>query len=714
MNNYKSNYGLLKAVSILPTAVFISSFSLTALAETAPQPHKVTETITVTANRVEQPSTELSSSISVVSSQEIEDVSAVHISELLYRVPSAWVVRGNGQEHLTAIRSPVLTGAGSCGSFYLAEDGIPVRPTGFCNVNQLFDLNTEQAGRIEVLRGPGTDMHGSDAVHGVINVLSRNPVGLEEAGELEVALEAGPDDYGRIKLSASESFDRFTTRINLNGASDGGYQDNSGFDQQKLTARLDYHGDTWSSYTLFSANNLNQETAGYVVGTDAYKDKELRKQNSNPEAFRDTQSFRWQTRFEGQFANDAVFIVTPYARYSEMEFLMHFLPGQPTEENGQKSVGIQSSFHSPINSTTEFTSGFDIELTQAYLQQTQDAPFLWFTPAGKQYDYEVDAMLLAGFTSVNFQVTDKLNLSVGGRLESLEYDYNNQMISGNTDENGIDCVNVNSGATGCRYTRPEDREDDFENISVNGGLVYEYSPSHIYSARINHGYRAPQATELYRLQAGQLIAELDSEQVDSVEVGVKGVVQGLAQSFSYDLTAYYMEKDNVIFQSSDRQNLDNGETRHQGLEYLLSLQLNDHWNVSASGALSRHRYANNVTAPASNTVLGTKGNDMVSAPRNLSSVRLAWTPSPRDRVELEWVSMGHYYTDLANVHSYDGHDLLNLRVQKSISEAVAVGLRIKNIADKYYAERADFSGFAGDRYFVGQPRSLFADVKLKF
>jgi outer membrane receptor for ferrienterochelin and colicin len=60
----------------------------------------------------------------------------------------------------------VLTGPGSCGSFLLLEDGIAVRPTGFCNVNELFELPSEQAEAIEVIRGPASALYGSNAVHG--------------------------------------------------------------------------------------------------------------------------------------------------------------------------------------------------------------------------------------------------------------------------------------------------------------------------------------------------------------------------------------------------------------------------------------------------------------------------------------------------------------------------------------------------------------------
>ena len=81
-------------------------------------------------------------------------VGSTHHSEILNRVPGTLIQRGSGQESLTAIRSPVLTGPGSCGAFLMLENGVPIRPVGFCNVNEMFEVNTEQADAIEVLRGP--------------------------------------------------------------------------------------------------------------------------------------------------------------------------------------------------------------------------------------------------------------------------------------------------------------------------------------------------------------------------------------------------------------------------------------------------------------------------------------------------------------------------------------------------------------------------------
>lgn len=689
-------------------AILLSSVALTChAAQASPVGTPMLETITVTANRVGQPVSTLNSSLSVVSEQDIQQVSAVHISELMNRVPGVWITRGNGQEHLTAIRSPVLTGAGSCGAFYIAEDGISVRPVGFCNVNELFDLNTEQAQRIEVLRGPGTALHSSDALHGVINVISQASSPQHEA---LLSAEAGPNDYGRAKLSVSDSQGNYGYRINVNGASDGGYQDHSGFDQQKLTARLDYKGDMWNSFSLISMSNLNQKTAGYVVGADAYKDSKRRQENPNPEAYRDSQSLRWQTHFERDLTDDSVLIITPYARHSDMEFLMHFLPGEPVEENGQTSGGVQTTYHKPIHPGLILTQGLDVEFTDAYLKQTQADDFAWNIPAGKQYDYQVAAQLLAAFLTAEYHWTKRLSVSLGARYETLEYDYDNRMTSGSTDADGNTCDNISTGATGCRYSRPEDRTDDFENVSANAGAVYRYSDALITSARFSHGFRAPQATELYRLQAGQLIANLDSEEINSAELGVRGTVAAI----SYNLTGFHMKKNNVIFQSSDRQNLDNGKTRHYGLEYQLLWSVNAQWDVGAGGSFARHFYTNDVTAPASSALLQTDGNDIVSAPRRMSSVQLGWKPYDATRLELEWVSIGKYYTDLENLHSYDGHNLLHLRLRQQISDALNVGLRVTNLTNRDYAERADYSAFGGDRYFVGQPRSIFGDVQFRF
>ncbi|NBD95004.1 MAG: TonB-dependent receptor plug domain-containing protein, partial [Gammaproteobacteria bacterium] len=108
--------------------------------------------------------------------EDIELVAPTHPAELFTRLPGTWVTRGSGQEHLTAIRSPILSGAGGCGALLILEAGIPIRPPGFCNVNNLFEVNVLQAESVSVLRGPGGVGHASGGLHGVIDISPRSPL----------------------------------------------------------------------------------------------------------------------------------------------------------------------------------------------------------------------------------------------------------------------------------------------------------------------------------------------------------------------------------------------------------------------------------------------------------------------------------------------------------------------------------------------------------
>ena len=82
------------------------------------------ETIIVTANRTADSGATLGQAWSALSAEEVTAVDLQHSNQLFNRVSGAWVSRGNGQESLISLRSPVLTGASACGAFFTAEDGI--------------------------------------------------------------------------------------------------------------------------------------------------------------------------------------------------------------------------------------------------------------------------------------------------------------------------------------------------------------------------------------------------------------------------------------------------------------------------------------------------------------------------------------------------------------------------------------------------------------
>jgi iron complex outermembrane receptor protein len=661
------------------------------------------EPITVTATGRATPLADLAGNATRIDDDEIRLVGATHVSELLFRAPGAWIVRGSGQEHLTALRSPVLTGAGACGAFLYLEDGVPIRPAGFCNVNELMEINTEQAAAIEVVKGPGTALYGSNALHGTINAISPRADAISN----HLAVEKGSWDYyrgrfGGVFAAGEQDFYGWG-----HVEHDGGYRDDSGYDQAKANLAWERHGDGdgVDVRSLFSATRLRQDTAGFIFGKNAYKSSDTRKSNPVAGAFRDVDSFRLISDIALPLAPDFEVQLRPFLRNSYMEFTQHFLPGTPEEENGQNSGGLQMVLRHGDGESSLLIGGLDFEYMDGFLEEVQDEPiedgsdFLKETrPAGKHYDYDVTSWLIAPYAHWEKALNNRFRISAGLRFEYLRYDYDNRMLDGNTRDDGTEC-----GFGGCLFNRPADRDDDFHEWAPRLGFVHRPGDSWEWYGFAARGFRFPQATELYRLQRQQEVADLDPEQLDSLEIGLRGT----GGPFYWDLSTFYMEKENFIFRDADGINVSDGETRHVGLEYLFDWRVAPTLSLALSGTLARHTYRFERAAGGGETIA--KGDDVDTAPRRLTSLRLNWDFSPSGQAEIEWVSMGSYYMNAANTVKYSGHDLVNLRLRQSVTDSWQAAVRLTNLLDTTYAERADFA-FGNYRYLPGRERAVFVEI----
>ncbi len=659
------------------------------------------ERVVTTATRDAVVEAQLPFVIDDIAETQINLISPNHVQELLRQVAGANIQRGNGQEYLPALRSPVLTGAGACGGLLIAEDNIPLRAAGFCNINELFEAHTEMAQRIEVLKGPVSPLYGSNAIHGVINVITPDTT----SDNASVGLDWGSFGYSRARLRAGTSLDSGGIGVNASIARDGGYRDGEGFDQQKINIRHRFDATQYSLTTGFTYTHLDQDTAGFVVGENSFEDETLSRQNVNLGAYRKAESFRLWSRLDTKL-DDIDISVTPYIRNQDMAFLMHFLPGTPIEENDQKGVGVLSSFRFALNNNYTVQWGLDAEYTQGALRQFQNEPtqgsnFLVETvPVGLHYDYEVDATQIAPYINI-VGTWDKLSATIGGRWEHMGYDYTNNMLTGRTREDGSEC-----GFGGCRYSRPASDDVSFSAFSPKLGLTYALSSDTRVFANIAKGYRAPQATELFRLQRAQVLADLDSVDAQQFEIGLKT----FRNNWSLVTSVYQLDKDNVIYRDSDFFNLSNGETRHQGIELSFNADLTSQWSLQLNGSYSRQTYRHQQRL----NDIQIQGNDIDTAPRWLVNGVLGFQPVDSVQAQLEWQHVGDYFTDPENLHQYAGHNVFALYGQWMVNDWFELGVRVQNLFDKRYAERADFSGFSGDRYFPGRPRNAQVTMNIKW
>ncbi len=623
-----------------------------------------------------------------------------HVQEVLARVPGVNPQRGSGQEYLPALRSPVLTGPGACGALLAAEDGIPLTSPGFCNINELFFAHHEAASRVEVLRGPGAAVHGGNALHGVVNVITASPGASSEAG-----LELGAHGFSRFQLDFPG---RSGFGIKLTGTRDGGFRENSGYRQLKFTGFGTGGEGRWNWTAAAAASGLDQDTAGYVTGLNSYRDPVAARSNPDPEAFRRAINLRAHSRLEHSRGEALTLVVTPYARYSRMRFRMHFLPGDPYESNHHGGVGLQAAAYldAPAGS---LAAGMDAEYARGGLRQWQenDTAGSAFArevfPRGEHYDYRVGALWLAPFAQFDLPLGERWTVSAGARYERARYDYRTRLPAGRTRDDLSVC-----GFGGCRYSRPADRDDTFTALSPKLSLMWRPSLARRAWLSFAHGFRMPQATELYRLQGQQTTAELRPEHVRAAELGL--AFRFAAGRAGAQLVAYHMRKRDVLFRDAELFNRAGGGTRHDGLEADFSWPLSGTVTLELTASLARHRYDRDFTLAGVNL----RGLDVDTAPRRFGGVRIRWQDADRRAVELECLWTGAYFLEPQNLRRYSGHELFNLRASMALGDRLTAYLRLLNLTGRAYADRADYTVFSSERYFPGAPRSLYLGLRWRW
>lgn len=614
--------------------------------------------------------------IDVIVPTSPEGLSLAHPAETLNTVAGVNIHRGSGQEHLTAIRSPVLTGGAGAGSFLYTLDGVPLRAAGFANVNALLEAPTELASRIEVFKGPGPADFGSNAVHGLINAVLNGP---GDGGEF-VSVQGSSRGFANATLVTDVTEN---LRVSADLTHDDGFRDDSGFDQQKLALQHDITLGAWDISSLIALNNLNQETAGFLQGVDAYLDRDLITTNAFPEAFRDTQALRGQIRATREMELGTL-VLQPYARRTQQRFLRHFVPGQALDKNGHTSFGLRSGLYNEnwsVGVDAEYTSGFQFEF--------QENETVFSFAQGLHFDYEVDAVVVAAFATRDFQIGERATLHLGARGEYTSYDYDNR---------------ADTGQTG-RFIRAADRRDDFFTLTPKIGLTYDLDEVTLF-ARAARGSRAPQTIDLYSAQQNQVPGRAEVETLDSLEAGARGDFFGRGQ---FEITAFTMWKNNFFFANANGFDVVNGKTRHEGMEASVNLDLGKGFFVSGAGTLARHTYNfTELVGSVANNI--TDGDRVDTAPDTLGNIALQYE-GERAGGFLRWTHVGSYFTNPGNTNSYPGHDIFTLGGRVDLTDILEISLRMDNVLDTRYADRADFA-FGNERFFPGRPRTVFAGLTL--
>src|SRR5208337_3625168 len=192
--------------------------------------------VVVTATKIEQPIADIGTTITVVEDPQIQEQKIDRVAAVLREVPGVQVTQSGSPGAVTDIS---IRGATPSQTLVLV-DGVEVN-AGATGSFDISNLTTANLDRVEILRGAGGSLYGSQAIGGVVNVLSQEGEGPPTASLLsgggnhatsqQVATVSGAE--GNLGYSGAVSY--FSTE---------GYRPvNDNSDNLSGSTRLDYHLD---------------------------------------------------------------------------------------------------------------------------------------------------------------------------------------------------------------------------------------------------------------------------------------------------------------------------------------------------------------------------------------------------------------------------------------------------------------------------------------
>jgi outer membrane receptor protein involved in Fe transport len=650
----------------------------------------------VSATREVQRRTDQSATIDVLEGSAIREVRAAHPSGIMQRLPGVHATQLSGEGLSMAIRQPITTKP----MYLYLEDGVPTRSTGFFNHNALYEVNLPQAGGLEVLKGPGTALYGSDAIGGVVNVLTRSaPV----TPTLDATVEGGQYGYARMLATGGFTKGGNGVRADLNVTNADGWRDEGGFKRQSGTIRWDGAFGSFTTKTVLAGSNINQAEAAGLTQTQFDARPET---NPSPIAFRKVQALRFSTAIEKDNGR-SLLSLTPYVRHNVLEIMpsWQLTFNQQVWDTRNNSVGLLAKYRRDFPlMRTRVIAGADLDLSPgSFVANKITAPatagiFTTYTTGEKQYEYDVTYRQASPYLHTEFSPVARLRLDAGVRYDASGYVYDTK----------LDPI-----ATG-RWRRPADTTVNYTRLSPKFGATLDVSRNVNLFASYREGFRAPGQSQLFQQNSNvKSTVGLSPVTAKSVEGGARGQVAG---RLIYSLAIYDMHIQNDILSILDAQGAQTtsnaGETRHRGVEVSAGTMVTSHLRFDAAYSTSKQTYDEWVI-PVSGKNVSYAGKTIETAPHTLTNLLLTYSPNVFNggRVAVEWSKTGTYYADPDNTQTYDGFELLTLHGNYVIRNIGELFVRVTNVTNEKYSEVATYNAFNKWQYTPGTPRSVFAGLR---
>ncbi len=655
------------------------------------EPAAVAETVTVTPARAELRLSSAPASVSVFDAKDVSNAAAQTFDDLLRQAPGFSIFRRSSSVVANPTTQGVsLRGAGASGASrtLVLSDGFPLNDA-FGGWVYWDRVPRAAVDRIELVRGGSSDLYGSDALSGVINVISRLP--SQRVINAEAAY--GNRDTADTTFFASDKWNNFSASVAGEAFRTDGYfliapeirgtaDDLAASKHRALTLRL--QNDWNATDSVFLRGSLFDEDRRN--GTRAQTNDTASESLAAGGRFRTAEGSDWNlTLFANQQRYHQTFSAVAANRNSETLNRLQFVPS--------RDVGASFNWSRVSFEKHLLVAGVDVRGVRGVSDETAIAnnrATTFSSSGGRQRR--------AGFFIQDlFSISPRWQLSVNARYDNWR-DSSAASVS----------RNLTTGAITPRFF-PARSLDAF-----SPRLALIFRPTERFSLRASayRAFRAPTLNELYRgFRVGDTLTNANASLVaERLTGGETGMTWTPNSRVNTRVTGYWTEIVNPITNftlsvtpaliTRERRNL--GRTRSRGVETEADFNVSTYWRISAG-----YLFADAVVRRAPQD-LTLEGLWIPQVPRHQFTLQTVYSNPRYLTAAMQFRASGKQFDDDQNRLPLGGFAVFDVTVARPLARYVEAFVAVQNLFDERYAVgRTPLET-------LGMPRMVRGGVRFRF
>lgn len=608
--------------------------------------------VVISATRTSSSTTELANSISIIDSTEIANKQRINLFGLLKTEYGFSTLQFGPLGGLGTIS---IRGSNAGHSLVLVDNIEMNLPSESSNLYDFANLPAENIYKIEILRGPQGTLYGSDALAGVVNIVTKKGM-----GKPNFILSAEGGSYNSFKGSAgfSGNFNKLNYLVSLSRTQSTGFSaasekyrntERDGYEGNNLFARLGYDFTSNSGinfYVRFTKADTDLDQFGGEFGDDPTYKYNLEELTTRAEGYFNLFDGLWEQKIGASFYKN----LRKYDYDSSM-----FNPSSSNSNyDGRKfKIDWQNNFYLQKENILTFGAETELEQAETYFYSLSEfGPYESILPKSETY-------------TMGIYLQDQIN------IEKRFF-----------------------ATAGIRYDH---------HTKFGGALTFRFAPAFMFwkfgtkiKATIGSGFKAPSIVYLYDPFFGN--ENLNPETSIGFDVGVEQFIW--SSGISVGVNYFNNEFTDLIGLDENFKSINVDKAKTEGIEFFSKINSLDFLSIKLN-----YTYTNAVDKSKNSPEFGEK---LLRRPTHRAALYADYFISDRSNINLEIIYVGekddkNFSTFPAQRINLEAYTLLNIAGYYNLFKFLKLFARVENLFDTDYEEV----------YGYGTPGlSAFAGLKL--